>query len=371
MPRKTIDLDDQIEYLSILDKDGQLDENLDPTLDDDLLRMMHDSMLLTRRFDEQMMNMQRQGRIGTFAPVKGQEAVQVGSCAPLTQDDWVIPSFREAAAFLWRGQDAVVETMRDLLLFSAGFYQGSASAHRLNMLPVSIPVSSQIPHAAGIAYAMKYRGSDTLSMVYFGDGATSEGDFHEGLNFAAVFAVPCIFICQNNHWAISIPRKHQTRSVTLAQKALAYGMPGIQVDGNDVLAVYVATREAAARARNGGGPTLIECVTYRISVHTTADDPTRYRDDREVEDWKKRDPIRRFQKYLAHKGLLDEGAIEAQEEAVKNRVDDAVRAFETRAKELAGDAQSMFDHLYAELPPYLAEQRDEFLARGQQDGRTR
>jgi pyruvate dehydrogenase E1 component alpha subunit len=198
-------------------------------------------------------------------------------------------------------------------------------------------------------------------MTFFGDGATSEGDFHESMNFAGVFQVPVVFVCQNNHWAISVPRERQTHSRTLAQKALAYGMPGIQVDGNDILAVYTAATEAVNRARSGGGPTLIECVTYRLLMHTTADDPTRYRSDDEVKNWQGRDPILRFQIYLTQKGLLSEDKIQTFEEEVLTEIQAAVDKAEERIKSI-GDPLDMFDHQYAELPPNLIEQKEE-LAR--------
>jgi pyruvate dehydrogenase E1 component alpha subunit len=198
-------------------------------------------------------------------------------------------------------------------------------------------------------------------MVFFGDGATSEGDFHEGLNFAGVYQAPAVFVCQNNQWAISIPRAKQTRSETIAQKALAYGIPGIQVDGNDVLAVYAAAQEAVHRARSGGGPALIECVTYRMSVHTTADDPRRYRTDAEVADWRRKDPIARFQKYLTDKGLLSAEKIAAIEAEVLDEIQAAVDSAETRMEAL-GDPMDMFDHLYAELPPGLKAQKEALAA---------
>lgn len=197
-------------------------------------------------------------------------------------------------------------------------------------------------------------------MAFFGDGATSQGDFHEGLNFAGVYRIPAIFVCQNNQWAISVPIKHQTRSHTLAQKAIAYGIKGIQVDGNDVLAVYAAASEAAERARSGDGATFIECVTYRMSVHTTADDPKRYRTDEEVELWQRRDPIERFRKYLTAKGLLSEEKIEAAENGVKEAIQAAVDGAEEQMKSL-GDPLDMFAHAYAQMPPHLSEQK-QYLA---------
>lgn len=354
MSRKEIDLDHRIEYLSILDEKGKLDKDLEPDIEDETLVKMHRVMLLSRRYDEHLLKWQRQGRIGTFAPVQGQEAAQIGSVAVLKKEDWMVPAFRETAAAIWRGTP-----LWGLLLYNAGYNEGGKIPEEQHDLPIAIPVASQLPHAVGIAYGMKYRKKKNLVLTYFGDGGTSEGDFHEALNFAAVFNTPTLFVCQNNHWAISVPREKQTRSKTLAQKALAYGMPGIQVDGNDVLAVYTATQEAAERARNGDGPTLIECVTYRMSVHTTADDPSKYRSEDEVKKWEKRDPIPRFQKYLMDKDLLSQDEIEKLEDKIKEEVKNSWKEAEKKMEEL-GDPLDMFNHLYAELPPYLKEQREAF-----------
>lgn len=352
MPREVIELPYEVEHLSILDEEGNLDEDLEPDLPDDLLHRLHRTMLLARRFDERMLNLQRQGRIGTFAPAKGQEAAQIGSVSALEEPDWMVQSYRETAAVLWRGHQ-----MKNLLLYNGGYYQGSHIPEDSHDMPISIPVGSQILHAVGIGYGIKVRDDDHVALVFFGDGATSEGDFHEGLNFAGVFQTPVIFVCQNNQYAISVPRQHQTRSQTLAQKALAYGVPGIQVDGNDVLAVHVVAQEAAERARSGEGPTLIECVTYRLSLHTTADDPTRYRQEEEVEKWEKRDPIPRFQNYLKEKGLLSDEDINSLEEEIKAEIQEAVDEAEARMEELSDEALTMFDHVYADIPPYLQEQR--------------
>jgi pyruvate dehydrogenase E1 component alpha subunit len=354
MPRKKIDLKYDIDYLSILDKDGEVDSDLEPDIDDDRLLDLHRAMLLGRRFDERMLKLQRSGKIGTFAPIQGQEASQLGAVACLKEEDWLVPSFRETAAEIWRGK-----AMENVLLAYAGFNEGAHVPKGVNNLPVSVPVGAQTLHAAGIGYAMKLKGKKEVAMVFFGDGATSEGDFHEAMNFSGVFRTPTIYVCQNNHWAISIKRSHQTRSETIAQKALAYGMPGIQADGNDVLAVYAAAKEAADRARSGDGPTLIECVTYRMSVHTTADDPKRYRSDEEVEKWKTRDPIDRFQKYLKGKDLLSDDKIETLESGIKDEIKAAVKDWEKRMAELT-DPSCMFDDMYAELPPYLAEQKEAF-----------
>ncbi len=274
--------------------------------------------------------------------------------APLRESDWLVPAFREAAAQIYRGR-----SMESILLYYGGYNQGGAVSDDLRNLPDAIPVGTQIPHAVGIAYGMRYREKDDVALVFFGDGATSQGDFHEALHFAGVFHTPTVFVCQNNHWAISVPRSQQTRAETLAQEGLGHGIPGIQVDGNDLLAVFVATQEAVDRARAGDGPTLIECVTYRLSLHTTADDPTRYRSEEEVEKWEKRDPLPRFQRYLRDKGLLSEESIETLEEEIQAEIKDAVQSAEERMKELDKDPLVMFEHLYAEMPAYLEEQRDE------------
>ena len=351
MPRKKITISDKVEYLSILDEKGQLDKMLEPDIPEDVLLRLHRAMLLGRKFDERLLNLQRQGRIGTFPPIKGQEAAQLGTIAHLRPSDWMVPAFRETAAEIWRGR-----SLESIIIYNNGYNEGIDIPEDRNDMPISVPVGSQIIHAVGLGWAVKYRKKDDVAMTFFGDGATSQGDFHEGLNFAAVFQVPVIFVCQNNHWAISIPLSKQTRSKTLAQKALAYGMPGIQVDGNDILAVYVAAQEAVERARNGSGPTLIECVTYRLMMHTTADDPKRYRTDEEVEQWLKRDPLIRFEKYLMDKGLLSKEKHDRVESEVLDEIQAAVDRAEKQMEAL-GDPMDMFDHAYADIPPYLKEQK--------------
>ena len=343
-----------LEYLSILDEDGDLDEELEPDLDEEELVEMYRTMLRARRFDELLLEWQRGGRIGTFAPVSGQEASQIGAMSAARDQDWFVPSFREIAAFLWRGGDPV-----DMTLYNAGWNEGVAIAEDARDFPISIPVASQLPLATGLAYAIRLRGEDDVAMTFFGDGATSEGDFHEALNFAGTFQLPVIFVCQNNQWAISVPRERQTASETLAQKGLAYGVPGIQVDGNDVLAVRVAADEAVKRARAGDGPTLLECVTYRLKVHTTADDPSRYRDEEEVERWKERDPIPRFRRYLEKKGILDEGEADEMTDSVEEELGGVWEEAEERIGTLGGP-DVMFQHVYADLPPHLEGQRKWF-----------
>jgi pyruvate dehydrogenase E1 component subunit alpha len=256
---------------------------------------------------------------------------------------------------LWRGWP-----IEKLLLFFSGHLEGGQPTPDQHDLPIAIPVATQIPHAVGLAYAAQYRGDDAVVMTFFGDGATSEGDFHEAMNFAGVWHLPVVFVCQNNQWAISVPLKKQTHSRTIAEKALAYGFPGLQVDGNDVLAVRAAGREAVERARNGDGPMLIECVTYRLGVHTTADDPTKYRSAEEVAEWERKDPLTRFSAYLQKRNLLEDGL----EERVDAEIAEAVARFEAIP---APDPLTMFAHVYAELPPDLKAQR-ESLARRLSDG---
>src|SRR5436189_581137 len=355
MPRLILEPRFHVEYLSILDSEGNLDTALDPKLAPGDLKALYRAMVLGRRLDERMVRLQRQGRIGTFAPIKGQEASQLGSVFTLRATDWMVPSFRETAAMLWRGWP-----IEKLLLFFAGYVEGGQPGEGQRDLPIAVPVATQLPHAVGLAYAAQYRGEDAVVMAYFGDGATSEGDCHEALNFAGVWHVPVVFVCQNNQWAISVPLKKQTHSKTIAQKALAYGIPGIQVDGNDVLAVYAAAREAVERARAGEGPTLIESVTYRLGVHTTADDPTKYRTQEEVTAWEQKDPLTRFRAYLEKKDLLEDGL----ERRVDDEIAEAVRRFEATAPP---DPLTVFDHVYAEMPPHLRAQRDE-LARWLREG---
>jgi pyruvate dehydrogenase E1 component alpha subunit len=351
MPITEIELPHRVKFLSILDQEGQVDDSLDPQLSEETLVKLYRTMLLARRFDERMLILQRQGKIGTFAPIKGQEA-QTGVAAALTPEDWIVPSFRETPVEIWRGKP-----MERVLLAYSGYNEGGVMPDGLNLLPVSVPVGSQMLHAAGIGYGIKYRGQRAVIATFFGDGATSEGDFHEAMNFASVYQTPVIFVCQNNHWAISLPRSRQTNSRTLAQKAMAYDMPCLQVDGNDVFAVYSAAREAAERARNGGGPTLIEMLTYRMAMHTTADDPKKYRTEEEVQEWERRDPIARFEKYLRGKEVLNERKLQSIADEVKAEIGSAERRW-SELVENGIDSLDMFENAYAELTPALRSQRE-------------
>jgi pyruvate dehydrogenase E1 component alpha subunit len=349
VPRETLDVPG-VETLSILDADGQVDPALEPAIPADDLRRLYRTFLLARRFDERMLRLQRQGRVGTFGPIRGHEGAVLGSVYALRPTDWLVPYYREWPAYMWRGFP-----LASLVLYYAGYAEGMRVPDGHRDLPLCIPIASQVPHAVGLAYAARYKGEDAATLVYFGDGATSHGDCQEAFNFAGVFQVPLVFFCLNNQWAISLPRTRQTRARTIAQKALAYGFPGIQVDGNDLLACYVATREALERARQGGGPTLIEALTYRLSLHTTADDPTKYRSEDEVRAWEAREPLPRFRRYLTAKGLLDDAADAALEAEVEAEIRAAVEEAEGRMRP---DLLQVFDHVYAQPPAEFLAQRD-------------
>jgi pyruvate dehydrogenase E1 component alpha subunit len=353
MPRKVIE-EFKVSYLQILDETGTVDTELEPDLSREELLGIYRAMVLAREADQRMLKLQRQGRIGTFGPCTGQEAAAVAPAYAMSEKDWLVGAFREIGGHLVRGVPLL-----NYLLYWNGVEEGNLRPPGTErVMPVSVIVGSHALHAVGIAYAMKYRKERSAAVAFLGDGATSEGDFHEALNFAAVWQAPVVFICQNNQWAISIPRSAQTRSKTIAQKAIAYDMPGIQVDGNDALAMHQVTTEALARAYAGDGPTLIEAVTYRMMMHTTADDPTKYRSDAEVEAWKPRDPLIRFRAYLESKGFWSEDQELAQAKEVKAEVDAAVGKLESYP-ELKQDLP--FDHVYGTRHPEIEEQRREFL----------
>lgn len=341
--------------LQILDDQGNLlDPTLEPKITEEQLIRLYKAMVLTRQVDDRLLKLQRQGRIGTFPPATGQEAAHCAPALLLRETDWFVGAFRELGARLMRG-----EPIENDFIFHNGYEEGNTFEGGERTLPISIIIASHALHAVGLAYAMRLKGEkETVVLCFFGDGATSEGDFHEALNFAACWQVPVVFICQNNQWAISVPRRMQTHSETIAQKAIAYDMPGIQVDGNDPLAMYVAAKEAFDRARSGGGPTFIEAVTYRLRMHTTADDPKKYQPEEMLQAWEKRDPIPRFRKYLEDKRLWDDAREEALAAEVKQRIEEAVKRFEERTD---FKPEENFDHVFAEMPPHIAEQKAEFV----------
>jgi len=335
--------------LEIMDKDGNiLRKDLMPNLSNEQIKELYYYMLLGRVADTKALALQRQGRMYTFAPVLGQEA-QVAAAYALKKTDWIVPAFREQAACIYFGMP-----IKNFFMYYMGHELGSMMPKNIKILPVSIPVGSHPLHAVGISWASKIKKEKDVAMTFFGDGATSEGDFHEAMNFAGVLKTPTIFYCQNNHWAISIPREKQTASKTIAQKAVAYGMPGIQIDGNDVFAVYAASKEAVDRARNGDGPTLIEAVTYRFGPHTTADDPTKYRKDRELEYWKPRDPIERLKKYMAANKMWDE---KQEKKALEKAYQEVEKAVAEAEKTPNQSVDEVFDYTYAALTPQLIEQK--------------
>jgi len=350
VPRQTLDVP-EVEQLAILDSDGHVDADLEPAIPPDDLRRLYRTFLLARRFDERMLRLQRQGRIGTFGPIRGHEAAVLGSVYALRSTDWLVPYYREWPAYMWRGWP-----LDNLILYYAGYSEGMRVPEGHRDLPLCIPIASQVPHAVGVAYAARLKGENSVTLVYLGDGASSHGDCQEAMNFAGVFQVPLVFYCLNNQWAISLPRARQTHAPTIAQKAIAYGFPGVQVDGNDLLAAYVATREAVERARRGDGPTLIEAVTYRLSLHTTADDPTKYRTAEEVKAWEAKEPWPRFRRYLEAKGLLSEADHAALEADVDAEIRQAVERAEARMEGALVDA---FDQVYAEPTPELVAEREE------------
>lgn len=341
-----------VKRLDILDEKGNADDSLMPSLSDEKIKKMYETLSLTRTFDQMTLSLQREGRIGSYAPVLGQEASQVGSAFCIEKSDWIFPSFREIGVYITMGYP-----IHMLFQYWSGDERGVRCPDNLNIFPICVPVGTQLPHAVGAAMAAKYRNDKIAVVAYFGDGASSEGDFHEGLNIAGVFRLPAVFICQNNQWAISVPRERQTASKTISQKAYAYGFEGIQVDGNDIFAVYKATKEALEKAKNGGGPTLIECFTYRMSDHTTADDAARYRTREEVDAWKPKDPILRLRLFMKKKGLWTEQYQKKIEEKAKDTIDEAVKAAESLEPPHPRD---MFKYTYENLTPRQIREIEDF-----------
>lgn len=334
------------EMLRILDEEGNVEKGLMPKMPKDLMLKAYRTMLLTRLADDKAVKLQRQGRLGAYPPSKGQEASQIGPAMALKEQDWLVWAFREMGALLWKGVP-----LNTLYLYWMGNELGNVYPDGVRATPSVVPVGSQVPHAVGIAYASKLRGERSVALAYFGDGATSEGDFHEGLNFAGVFRTPNVFVCQNNQFAISTRRVKQTASPTIAQKAVAYGFPGILVDGNDILAMYAASKEAAERARKGNGPTLIESYTYRLSDHTTSDDWRKYRSKEEVAEWERKDPLKRFEAYLTGLGILKD------HDALVKELGEMVEKAAAEAESVPAPGRSdVFVHTYAETPPYLRRQ---------------
>ena len=322
----------------------------------DEVRRLYQAMVSARVYDHKASAMQRQGRLATYASFEGQEACQIGSIAPLQPNDWLVATYRDAGAMWFHGYP-----WRNLILGRTGDERGGQAPDGVRVLPPSITVGGHMIHAVGLAWGERLQGSDAVALTLFGDGATSEGDFHEAMNFAGVFRTPTVFFCQNNGWAISMPRERQTASQTIAQKADGYGMAGELVDGNDLLAVVAVTNEAVERGRRGDGSTLIEAITYRMSAHTTTDDAGRYRTDVEVDGWRERDPLRRVRLYLEANGAWTAEWQDEIEAAESEHVEEAVAAAEALEPFTAAE---MFGAMYGTPSAQLSEQLAEMERHG-------
>ena len=326
------------------------DGEVDGLGEDDLLEL-HRQLVLLRTYDERSLVYHRQGRVGTYALFFNHEAMQAGSVHALEREDWIFPSYRESAIGLLRGMPPAT-----VLSWWRGHPAGWWNPLDYNLASICIPIATHVPHAAGLAWGKRLRGESTCAIVYFGDGATSEGAFHEGANFAGVMRAPLVLFCNNNQWAISTPLEAQTRAETLADKAAGYGMPGLRVDGADVLAVYEATREAVARARAGDGPTFVEAVTYRTAPHATADDPSAYIDADRVDEERARECLGRFEGYLRRLGILTD---ERAEEVRADAAEAMRRAIAEAEAEPPADPSLVFAHAYANPPASFASDLDE------------
>lgn len=352
MPRRTLE-SFTVDYLQVLDENGVVDSKLEPAVPAEDWKKLYRTMLLARMVDDRMYKLQAQGRMGTFPGVRGQEAC-VGGVYALERTDWLQPAFRETACLFWRGIGP-----KRVLQYFAGMEEGNVFPEESRTLPIPICVGSQTLHATGWAWADQIKGNKNVTLCYLGDGGTSEGDFHEALNLAGVYKLPIVFVVMNNQFAISVPRAIQSGSKTLAQKAIAYGFPGLQIDGNDLLATIVAAREAVGRARSGQGPTLIEMVTYRLGPHTTADDARRYRSEDEVKQWLPREPLVRMRKYLGKKGLWNESWQAELEAEFTELIEKEVQEYERELSE--ADPLDMFEFAYAEKTPDLVRQKEQAM----------
>ena len=347
-------IEEQFEMVQILNENGEIiNESENPNLSDDQLKELMKRMIYTRVLDQRSISLNRQGRLGFYAPTAGQEASQLASHFALEQDDWILPGYRDVPQVIWHGLP-----LYQAFLFSRGHFKGNQIPEGVNVLSPQIIIGAQITQAAGVALGLKKRGKEAVAVTYTGDGGSSQGDFYEGINFAGVYNVPAIFVVQNNQFAISVPREQQTRAKTLAQKAVAAGIFGVQVDGMDPLAVYKVTKEARDRALNGDGPTLIETMTYRYGPHTMAgDDPTRYRTEDLDNEWEIKDPIVRFRKYLEKKNLWSKDEEEEVIDQAKADIKEAIKQVDKTSKQKVTD---LIGFMFEELPNNLKEQMQEY-----------
>lgn len=341
--------DGSIDYYQVMDENGNVDQALAPKdVDDNRLLEMYRWMSLARAMDAKALSLQRQGRIATYAPLVGEEATQIGPAFAMGKNDILVPNFRQHGIFITRGAP-----ISSVFLGFAGYEESNIGLKKIKALPMAVPVATQVPHSVGVAYAQKFLKTGAAVVVYVGDGGTSEGDFYEAINFAGVFKVPLVIIIENNQWAISVPRSEQSAAQTLAQKAIAAGIKGVQVDGNDVLATYKIVKDAIAASKEG--PVLVECITYRMSMHTTADDPAKYRPESDVAAWKKKDPLLRVRTYLIKKNLWNDDMEQKLADENLKKVDTAVVEFES----FKADPRSMFRNIYSYMPETLQEELDD------------
>jgi pyruvate dehydrogenase E1 component alpha subunit len=346
--------------LQVKRSEGSYDKSEEPVISvTDLLKLFK-AMLLTRNVDQKALNLQRQGRIGFYVPCAGQEAAHLGSAFALNQEDWAFPTYRDQGVAILRGL-----SLRALFCHLMGNSEDLMKGRQMpnhwgfrniNYVSVASSIATHLPVAVGVAMAMKMKGEKKVVMAYQGDGATSEGDFHVAMNFAGVYKAPIVFICENNQFAISFPVTKQTAVESLFEKAKAYGFEGIRVDGNDILAVYKVAKEAVEKARKGQGPTMVECLTYRMGPHSTSDDPKRYRNSAEVEEWKKKDPVERFRMYLMKKGILDQKLEEQLRADAEKEISDAIKSAEgVRGPRIETAFEDVFQGMTSNLNEQLEE----------------
>jgi pyruvate dehydrogenase E1 component alpha subunit len=349
------EIPNQSQLLTILDSEGEIiNPELVPVLSNDKLKDLLKKMVFTRIWDERAIKLNRQGRLGLWAPVSGQEASMVGSESALSKEDFILGSYRDIPQIVWHGLP-----LYQSFLYSRGHQHGGQIPPGVNVLMPQIIIGAQIIQAAGVALGFKLRNRKNVAITYIGDGGTSQGDFYEGINFAGAFKVPAVFFIQNNQYAISVPISKQTAAQTLSQKAVAAGITGVQVDGMDVLAVYKAVSDAVERARNGEGPTLIEAITYRYGAHTMAgDDPQRYRSKKEEEEWKQKDPLIRFRKYLFKKGLWSQTEEDLVIEEAKKAVAEGIKLADEISKMTI---PALIDTMFEKTPPHLEKQKEDFF----------
>ena len=336
----------------LIDNEGKEVDSLKmPELDEKIIIQAYKDMLFSRTADALAVSFQRQGRMFTYPPNNGQEAISVAASKVIREDDWLVPAFRELALWLAKGT-----TLKEVFLYYIGYEEGNTFRNAKHFLPYCVPIASQLPHAAGIGYAINYEKKDEVVFAFVGDGGTSEGDFSEALNFAAVWKAPVIFTVQNNQYAISVPVSKQTKSINIAIKAMAFGIPGIKVDGNDFFAMYSAYKQAHEYTRAGNGPVLIEAFTYRKGAHTTSDDPTKYRTKEEEQEWDKTDPLKRMKKYLDIKGIWKEN----EEQLIEKYKAEVDKEFAEAENFTPYQLDDVFQHMYVDMPEDLKKQKAEY-----------